>query len=323
MESHRNPQDKSDCKAEDDAFADSGTCHWNRWEALAKVGGGSIPQHWFAFQRSGRWATIQATKRVAGALCPWHLSAFLRVFFKGDAESTGDEPCVSSHSLKATTCLSWASKYGLDQQDKPILGRHADPLANSSAIYSRDLVVRSVRKLQEIIWEIFHCHFTPDFSRRGYFAEAAILQAGAVPDAQVQSVKEEMASSERVEVVSIASSDDDLPVEDEVGDSDPVTSSSASSSGESEELQVVRPQKFMKTSYAILPESAKAYRHKVSKVVHFCSKSTLDDGWTLKTFSCGRSLGRLHLEEERFDIWNMCKLCKQNAAKESALDGEV
>ena len=132
--------------------------------------------------------------------------------------------------------------------------------------------------LQEIIWEIFHGRFTPDFSRRGYFAEAAILQAGAVPDAEVQSVKEEMASSERVEVVSVASSDDDLPVQDEVGDSDSVTSSSASSSGESEELQVVRPQKFMKTSYASLPESGKAYRHKVSKVVHFCSKSTLDDG---------------------------------------------
>ena len=68
--------------------------------------------------------------------------SFLKIFFGVDVDSNPDEPCVSSHSFKI--CLSWASKYGLDQHDKSILGRHSDSLGKPSAIYSRDLVVRSV-----------------------------------------------------------------------------------------------------------------------------------------------------------------------------------
>lgn len=38
------------------------------------------------------------------------------------------------------------------------------------------LVIWSVRKLQDIIWESVHGPFTPDASRPGYFAEPCELQ---------------------------------------------------------------------------------------------------------------------------------------------------
>ena len=242
---------------------------------------------------------------------------FLQVFFGVDGTTSKDESCISSHSLKAT-CLSWASKHGMDPSDKSILGRHSDSVAGSSAIYSRDLVVRSIMKLQDIIWDIFHGRFVPDSSRRGYFAEPSEQQPVAPADGFVQ-VKEEKGEKQVENVV--ASSDEEHP-RDEVEDGDSSSSdSSCSSSSESVQQPVERPLKIVKASYGILPNAGKAFRHNVSKIVHFCSKATLEDDWTFKTFSCGRSLGKMHQEAGRFDLSNMCRLCKQKASEENALDG--
>ncbi len=232
-------------------------------------------------------------------------SKFLQMFFSIEWPVDKDEPCISSHSLKAT-CLSWASKYGMSQEDRAILGRHSDSVSGSSAIYSRDLVVGSCRKMQDMIMDIARGRFLPDTSRRGYFAEIEEVE-GNPGEAQV---KEEAVFPPPVPVVEIASSDED-PGEGETSDGcGSETSSSLASSDESDFASQEKPRKMVKTSHVILPEAGNPFRHRVSKIVHFCEKATLEDGWKLKTFSCGQSLGRMHLpEEERFDkCFEGCRL---------------
>ena len=243
-------------------------------------------------------------------------SKFLQMFFNVERPVDKDEPCISSHSLKAT-CLSWASKYGMSPDDRAILGRHSDSVSGSSAIYSRDLVVGSCRKMQDMIMDIVRGRFLPDSSRRGYFADAEEVQENPC----VVEVKEEAVVNQPVPVVEIASSEED-PSEGVASDGyGSETSSSLATSDESDCASQEKPRKMFKTSHVILPEAGKAFRHRVSKIVHFCERATLEDGWKLKTFSCGRRLGGMHLpEEERFDIWGMCRLCKQNALKVGALD---
>ena len=102
-------------------------------------------------------------------------------------------------------------------------------------------------------------------------------------------MEEETGSSDPMEVVDIKSSDEDQLVEDDASDKSSATSSSPSSSGESDFLLVESPQKFLQASHPMLAEYGKAHRRKVSKVVRFCCNSTLDDGWTLETFSWGQA----------------------------------
>ena len=205
----------------------------------------------------------------------------------------------------------------MSPDDRAILGRHSDSVSGSSAIYSRDLVVGSCRKMQDMIMDIVRGRFLPDSSRRGYFADAEEVQENPC---EVE-VKEEAVVSQPVPVVEIASSEED-PNEGVASDGyGSETSSSLATSDESDCASQEKPRKMFKTSHVILPEAGKAFRHRVSKIVHFCERATLEDGWKLKTFSCGRRLGGMHLPEaERFDIWGMCRLCKQNALKVGALD---
>ena len=151
--------------------------------------------------------------------------------------------------------------------------------------------------------DIARGRFLPDASRRGYFADVEEVQVNPGEG----EVKEEAVVHPWVPVVEIASSDED-PGEGEASDGyGSETSSSLASSDESDFAPQEKPRKMVKTSHVILPEAGEAFRHRVSKIVHFCERATLEDGWKLKTFSCGRSLGRMHLpEEERFDIWGIC-----------------
>lgn len=88
----------------------------------------------------------------------------------------------------------------------------------------------------------------------------------------------------------IASSDEERSAAEGACGEDSSSDSSCSSSSESDHRPVERPLKMVN---GILPNVGKAFRHKVSKIVHFCSKSTLEDDWTFKTFSCGRSMGKI------------------------------
>ena len=75
--------------------------------------------------------------------------------------------CHLSHSLKRTT-LAWASKYGLPEPTRAMLGHHEIP-GQSMACYSRDLLARPLSQYQSMLMNIRHGFFLPDESRSGRF----------------------------------------------------------------------------------------------------------------------------------------------------------
>ena len=90
------------------------------------------------------------------------------------------ESRLSSHSCKRTA-LSWPAKFGLDPHDGSVLGRHADATRDTSAIYSRDLSIRSVSALQRIIDEIYKGSFSPDETRKSYFKDVVVEIPSEIP----------------------------------------------------------------------------------------------------------------------------------------------
>lgn len=71
---------------------------------------------------------------------------------------------VSSHSLKATA-LARAGRYGVQPSDQAVLGRHVSATCETSAVYSRDVAIRAVAVLVEIIKAIAEGRFFPDAPR--------------------------------------------------------------------------------------------------------------------------------------------------------------
>lgn len=67
----------------------------------------------------------------------------------------------TSHSTKATS-LSWAAKYGLTDFDRAVLGRHSASSSSTTAVYSRDLSIKSVSLFSEVLRKIQHAEFMPD-----------------------------------------------------------------------------------------------------------------------------------------------------------------
>ena len=109
-----------------------------------------------------------------------------------------DGPRVSSHSLKATA-LSWASKFGLPIPDKAILGRHASATTEAHAIYSRDLAVASVMKLQDIILRISRLEFQPDNPSQGVLCRRKQTSDQRLSASEVVKVEEDSPSQEVAE----------------------------------------------------------------------------------------------------------------------------
>ena len=97
------------------------------------------------------------------------VSAFLRKTLNLEEPVKGsDIEVVSSHSLKATL-LAWCARYGLSPQTRSMLGRHSSCLAETFAIYSRDLVCAPVAELQGVVDAIYNGSFFPDDQRSGFF----------------------------------------------------------------------------------------------------------------------------------------------------------
>ena len=87
------------------------------------------------------------------------VSAFLRKTLNLEEPVKGSVfEVVSSHSLKATL-LAWCARYGLSPQTRSMLGRHSSCLAETLAIYSRDLVCAPVVELQGVIDAIYNGSF--------------------------------------------------------------------------------------------------------------------------------------------------------------------
>eukprot|EP00435_Cladocopium_sp_Y103_P049144 s2642_g14.t1 len=75
----------------------------------------------------------------------------------------------TSHSCK-TTALSWASKYGVNWEDRCVLGGHVAHL-KSPIVYSRDAMARPLYMLEVVVQAIRSGEFFPDATRSGRFSE--------------------------------------------------------------------------------------------------------------------------------------------------------
>ena len=252
---------------------------------------------------------------TAGGLCKRGLTSsevtkFLRLLFE-DNESKSGEPRVSSHSLKATA-LSWASKFGLPIPDKAILGRHASATTEAHAVYSRDLAVSSVMKLQDIIMRISRLEFQPDNPRRGYFAEG-LETLDVMGVSSVVKVEDESPSQE-------GAGDTVAPEEGRLSDG-PGSSSNSSSEEASSSEEEIRPPP--PKSYKHVAKDHLAGRflsHRTSKLVHYRDSVVGEAKPDCRTvLSCGRALNSNYNVVENFDTVSLCRRCKVNAIKDGLL----
>ena len=73
-------------------------------------------------------------------------SKWLRELLQG----TKDCGSIRAHSMKATL-LSWCARAGVDKEIRAVLGHHCSALTGSDVVYSRNLQIRPVRKLQMLL----------------------------------------------------------------------------------------------------------------------------------------------------------------------------
>ena len=76
-------------------------------------------------------------------------SRWLRLLLAG----TSNSDTCRSHSMKATL-LNWCARAGMDKECRAILGHHCSALHGSDVVYSRELQVRAIRKLQMLLHRI-------------------------------------------------------------------------------------------------------------------------------------------------------------------------
>lgn len=84
------------------------------------------------------------------------------------------QPGFTSQGLK-TTMLSWASKAGIDEYDRHILGGHSMKGRQTAATYARDTLTSPVKRLEEVISSVRHGSFLPDSSRSNMFPSNAAM----------------------------------------------------------------------------------------------------------------------------------------------------
>ena len=241
------------------------------------------------------------------------VSRFLRVML-GEQVAPSNEGGVrlSSHSLKATV-LSWASKAGMDVQDKSILGRHTSAYSESSAVYARDLSIGAVSRLQHVILQIYKGEFMPDAPRSGYYPVAERLDVEPCNSGQeVVKVEDEMSEQEPAQSEVRQEGE---PQEDECSASSDGSESLEGSDSE-EEIQEPGPKAYRHCMTGQLAE--KFVMHKVSHLVHYADQS-MAGGAGLRLISCGRALNQNYKPIGNFDSVDMCRRCRTNAVKDGVL----
>ena len=96
------------------------------------------------------------------------------------------QPGFTSQGLKATM-LSWASKAGVGEYDRHVLGGHSMKGRQTAATYARDTLTSPVKKLEEVIASVRHGSFLPDSSRSNMFPSTSGKADAQGSDAQVSS----------------------------------------------------------------------------------------------------------------------------------------
>eukprot|EP00435_Cladocopium_sp_Y103_P035683 s1901_g9.t1 len=214
-----------------------------------------------------------------------------------------------SHSMKATI-LGWCAKAGLDRESRSVLGHHCSALNGSEVVYSRQLQIRALRKLEMILRRIRSGGAFEDEAMREYgiiSTPAAVTpvpaartplpvvqQADAVPTSgalasdsavvkealeeaveieELQSVKEEELDNKMLE--DAADRPSLFPVEVVCSGVVEIESSSgsdsSSSSSESESSSTETLSKDQPVRYVEhVPEAMDYYKHLKSGIVHGC-----------------------------------------------------
>ena len=239
------------------------------------------------------------------------VTKFLRACFE-DGPLDSRLGRVSSHSLKATA-LSWAAKACLDPADRAVLGRHSSAFQETSAIYSRDNSIRAVTHLQNVLLAIYAQEFLPDCERSCYFPKTS-----QTVSSEVGQFNRPVKSGEDVwsMVGKTEASSEHLVIDLEA---EQVCSSSEEESGSEEELESEHEAPALPHGVRhILSQATAAHfvKHKVSKIVHFKDH---EPGKVCRTLSCGRMLNGNYETADKFDTFDMCKRCRQNADKDGIL----
>ena len=90
---------------------------------------------------------------------------------------------IGAHSLKAT-CLSWASKFGIEKDKRRHLGSHVTPGDRVVDLYGRDTMAAPLRSLVDVISAIKDGTFDPDATRSGAFRAATASTSSAIAPAE-------------------------------------------------------------------------------------------------------------------------------------------
>lgn len=132
-------------------------------------------------------------------------SKWLRALLVQAGYTEKDLSGISTHSLKSTS-LSWAAKYGVNPNDRRLLGYHVAPQDATMIVYSRDAMSGPLRRFVEVVAAIRSGRFYPDTTRSGYLtqqgaeiateAEAEGPQGDAESEATDCTVFGEVSSSE-------------------------------------------------------------------------------------------------------------------------------
>lgn len=199
-------------------------------------------------------------------------------------------------------------------QDKSILGRHVSAYADSSAVYTRDLSIGAVSRLQDVILQIYRGEFLPDAPRSGYYPVAApVFEEPCNAASEVVKVEDDAIGPEPVEETPQV--DGELVEEACSASSDGSESLEGSDSEEEIEQQAPKCYKHI----AVGPLAGRFVMHKVSHLVHYADQRVIE-GAGAKVISCGRALNNNYYKTtEKFDSVDMCRRCKTNAIKDGVL----
>ena len=213
----------------------------------------------------------RAPTQVSG-LAPWPLfkpvgtssetNKFLELLFP--------EAKLTSHSFKCTA-LSWSAKFGLDPHDRSVLGRHADATKDTSAIYSRDLSVKSVTALQKVI-DAIHCGtFKPDETRKSYFSNDVVVPSEPLHDLTTPKTESIEIKEDEADCVNLVSEESEGREEVEALLSSQ-SSSDTSSSGEFDNEAPQVRSKIIKVQTCFKEDAGTAFKHCTSKDGSLCSR---------------------------------------------------
>ena len=214
------------------------------------------------------------------------VTCFLRLALEGVASPCSDRN-LTSHALKHIA-LSWSSKAGISREDQASLGHHADAVRGTDAVYSFDLAIGPVQRLEAVIAQIASGEFTPDAPRSKFwnFPPKPFERAADAPNvvASPNSVLPETGGADPVE---------------EGSDKEPQVSSESASESEAESSSSCEPDKRPRVRALLVPEpQANWHVHLKSRVLHL--------PYSARLFHCGKAIAatsvwpRMRISTERY-----------------------